>query len=133
MERLDLGPGSLKKFGLIMGGVFAFVSAYVFLRRHEVSLPMMGLCGVFIGAGLFASDSLKPVFIVWMRLASVLAWVNTRLILILAFYLVFVPIGFIMRIAGKDLLKRTVEKSAASYWIRHPKKAVGLSEYERMF
>lgn len=64
-----------------------------------------------------------------MKFAAVLAWVNTRLILIVMFYMVFTPIGFVMRIFGSDQLGLKIEKEKESYWIKKDAKI----NYERQF
>lgn len=72
---------------------------------------------------------LKPLYDIWMKFAAILAWINTRLILIVMFYLVFTPIGFIMRLFGIDQLGLKMEKDRESYWIRNERK----TNYERQF
>jgi hypothetical protein len=60
----------------------------------------------------------------WMAIASVLGWINTRLILGLAFYLLIMPIGLLMRTLGKLQYKTKISCSAdvqptnSSYWIK---------------
>ena len=72
---------------------------------------------------------LKPVYDIWMKFAAVLAWVNTRIILIVMFYLVFTPIGLIMKLFGSDQLGLRMEKEKESYWIKKD----GKVNYERQF
>ena len=71
----------------------------------------------------------KPIYDLWMKFAAVLAWINTRLILIVMFYLVITPIGLIMRLFGMDYLSLKIEKDKESYWIKNDKKI----NYERQF
>ncbi|PKG99326.1 SxtJ family membrane protein [Paraglaciecola sp. MB-3u-78] len=62
---------------------------------------------------------------VWMAIASVLGWVNTRIILGLAFYLLILPIGIVMRSLGKLQYKtgsRSKGTSGVSHWIRDKRK-----------
>lgn len=62
---------------------------------------------------------------VWMAIASVLAWVNTRIILGLAFYLLILPIGFVMRSLGKLQYKTgsgSKGVSGVSHWITNKRK-----------
>ena len=50
-----------------------------------------------------------------------LGWINTRLILFIIFYLVFTPIGLVMRLFGVDLLDKKIDKNKNSYWRRKEK------------
>jgi len=72
---------------------------------------------------------LKPLYDLWMKFAAVLAWINTRLILILMFYLVFTPIGLIMRLFGSAQLGLRIEKDKRSYWVKNDKRI----NYERQY
>ena len=57
---------------------------------------------------------------VWMAVASVLGWVNTRIILGLVFYLLILPIGIVMRSLGKLQYKTGSSSkgtSSVSHWI----------------
>jgi hypothetical protein len=52
-----------------------------------------------------------------MTLALILGWIMTRIILSILFFILFVPIGWIARIFGKDFLDQKFDPSANSYWI----------------
>ena len=45
-----------------------------------------------------APRALVPLYKPWMRLAEALGWLNTRILLILIFYLVVTPIGLVLRL-----------------------------------
>jgi integral membrane sensor domain MASE1 len=51
----------------------------------------------------------------WMKFAGVAQWINTRLILLILFYLVILPIGLLRRILGKDSMQRKMDKNASTY------------------
>jgi ABC-type uncharacterized transport system permease subunit len=68
-----------------------------------------------------------------MRFAAVLAWINTRLILIVMFYLIFTPMGLVMRLFGADPLGLKVEKDKGSYWKKMGQKPFNPQDYERQF
>jgi hypothetical protein len=50
-----------------------------------------------------------------MRLGGILGWINTRIILAIGFYGLFMPIGIIMRMMGKDPLRRAFDPKIQSY------------------
>jgi hypothetical protein len=83
--------------------------------------------------GMFLVSFLKPFYYLWMRLAWILSWVNTRLVLVIIFYLVFTPIGLLMKLLGKDLLSLKIEPQKDSYWLKKEKKAFNPQDYERQF
>ncbi|MGB5737174.1 MAG: SxtJ family membrane protein, partial [Thiohalocapsa sp.] len=51
----------------------------------------------------------------WMRFGFAISRVTTPLILSLVFFLVFMPAGLIMRIAGHDPMRRRLSADSDSY------------------
>ena len=67
------------------------------------------------------------------KIAHALGWFNTRLILTVMFYLLFTPIGLVLRLLGKDLLNRKIEPNAETYWIDREEEAFDRKRYEKQF
>ncbi|MBT0586458.1 SxtJ family membrane protein [Alteromonas oceanisediminis] len=61
--------------------------------------------------------ALYPLYVVWMIIASLLGWTNTVIILGIAFFLLIMPIGLILRGLNKLGYHRKLDPSAESYWI----------------
>ncbi len=76
---------------------------------------------------------LKLLYSAWMKLVFVLAWINTRLALIIVFYLCITPIAVIMKIFGADLLDKRIDKTRPSYWLAKEKNRETTMNYERQF
>ena len=105
----------LRSFGFLVGGVFALLGLGPMLLGKEMRLWAVIPAGVLILLAMLAPASLGPVYRVWMKIGHVLGWINTRIILSVTFYGLFVPMGFIMRLAGKDPMRRRYEPEADSY------------------
>jgi len=133
MEKLNLDKNSLRKFGITMGIFFLIITFIIVLNNKEGIIPASIISIIFIILAVMAPVSLKPVYIFWMRLAFILAWINTRLILSILFYLIFAPVGIGMRLFGGDLLDKKIDKNKESYWINKVKAAFKQSDYERQF
>jgi hypothetical protein len=117
---LDTGPKALRQFGLVVGGVFAGIAAVVVWRSGWAVGPTAIVLGSVGGAlvlfGLAAPALLRPVYRAWMALAFALGFVMTRVILTVVFVGLVVPIGFVLRLLGKDLLDERIDRDARSYW-----------------
>ncbi len=132
MQKLNWNRKTLKEFGMTMGVAFLVISGLLLLRKKYTGATYSLLVSsVFFIMGLALPVLLKPAYIVWMRLAFILGWVNTRIILIILFYLIFTPIGLIMRLFRIDLLER--RKEAGSYWKKKEKVEFDPLNYERRF
>jgi len=132
MENLNFGKIDLKKFGITMGIAFLVISSLFFLRqKHGSAVSSLLVSFIFFITGLILPILLKPIYIIWMRFAFILGWVNTRIILIILFYLVFAPIGLAMRLFKVDLLERSKKKE--SYWKKKEKPDFNPVNYERQY
>lgn len=133
MEKLDFARENLRKFAVTLGIVFLIVTLFILLRHKHNIFPTLIISMVFFMSALIIPDILKPIYIIWMSLAFVLGWLNTRLILFIIFYLISTPIGLVLKLLGFDLLDRKLEKDRETYWKRKEKGKPDFSDYERQF
>ncbi len=56
----------------------------------------------------------------WMQVTYPLSWFGSQLSMGLSYYLVLSPIGFCMRLFGRDPMQRHVDREAATYWCDRP-------------
>lgn len=75
---------------------------------------------------------LKVIYKAWMKFAHALGWVNTRIILFLIYFLIFVPIAVLFKVIGKDPLDRRFE-AVGSYWIKKETRVFRQDDYRRQF
>jgi hypothetical protein len=68
----------------------------------------------------------------WMKLAGALGYVNSRVLLSLVFYLLFVPYSLVARLIGRDPLNRR-KRGRASYWIPRETTKQAKEQFERLF
>jgi hypothetical protein len=132
MEKLNLHKTILRKFGLAMAIAFLVVSGLFFFRqKHAGATHSLMVSCVFIIAGLALPVLLRPVYVIWMRFAFILGWVNARAILVIIFYLIFTPLGLVLRLFKVDLLQR--QKKIGTYWKMKEEADFNLLNYERRF
>jgi Saxitoxin biosynthesis operon protein SxtJ len=121
-----------KEFGLLVGGVFALLGLWWIYRGKFLYaayiFTIVGLALIFFG--LVAPRVLVTPRKAWMKLAEAMAFVSSRIILGLIFFLVLTPIGLIKRAMGWDPLHRRAA-SGESFWSPYP--ARDRSHYEKMY
>jgi hypothetical protein len=113
----------LRKFGLVVGGVFAALALYFLLRygwAHTAGRILGGVGGTLLVLAVLAPRALIPFRRVWMALAHVLGWINTRLILGVVYYLAFTLVRCFLVLLRKDPMHRRPDAKLATYWVDVP-------------
>ncbi len=114
-----LNKKELRRFGLLTGtivsGLFGLIIPLIL--GHKLPLIPWIITGVLYGLATFIPQSLDPIYNNWMKVAQVLAWINTRIILGLIFFLIVTPMAFIMRLVNRDIMTRKFEFHLETYRI----------------
>jgi len=127
MEEIqELNEKELQKFGLVTGGIvaglFGLFLPWVF--NHALPIWPWIITAVLVIWALILPATLAPVYKTWMRIGMALGWFNTRLILGILFFLIFTPIGLIMRLFSYDPMHRKIDENIDTYRIslseKHP-------------
>jgi hypothetical protein len=110
----------LRQFGFTIGVIVAVLFGGVLPWLFDRAFPLWPwiVAGVFLGWALILPKTLYPLYRAWMAIGHVLGWINTRIILGLIFYAMILPIGLIMRVFGRDPMRRRFDKRASSYRIQ---------------
>ncbi|MDA0684531.1 MAG: SxtJ family membrane protein [Bacteroidetes bacterium] len=111
----------LRKFGLVMAGASAVIGAYIYWKNGFQWSPAVDylavIGGFFLVTGLIIPIVLAPIEWAWMKLAHVMGFVMTRVLISLVYFLAITPTGLIFKLLRKDLLDRKIDKAADSYWV----------------
>ena len=123
-----------REFGLIVGGVFVLLGSWWLYRGKFLSaayvLTVVGT--VLILFGVFVPRLLVIPRKAWMKLAEAMAYISSRLILAIIFFLVLTPIGLVKRAMGWDPLQRR-SGSRDSFWQPYPDRQKNPKHYEKMY
>ena len=68
----------------------------------------------------------------WMRIAGVLGHVNSRIILGITYFFLITPYGLIMRLFGRNPLRRRGPRQE-TYWVPRRKPRQSTRQFERLF
>ena len=137
VARLDTSRVALRKFGVVVGGVFLGIAAFLAWRNGWV-LTTVGTVLAAVGTplvllGLVAPGLLRRVHRVWMTFALVLGFVMTKVILTVVYFLVFTPVALVLRLLGKRLIDPGPDPAMETYWKRRPASDPPRERLERSF
>ena len=121
----ELDRSGLRQFGITTGVIVAGLFGVFFpwlLNLGFVLWPWV-LCGILALMGLVAPMSLRPVYKVWMRFGLMMSRFTTPLIMGLVFFLVITPVALIMKLLGKDPMRRKLAQDQTTYRVSSVKSA----------
>jgi hypothetical protein len=109
----------LRSFGLIWSAIFLIIAVFPLSKGGEVKL-----WSVYVSLFFFVVSILYPriysatcFYQGWIKFGEIAGKINSKIISCILFYFLFLPIGTIIKICGKDLLNKKIDKSATSYFI----------------
>jgi hypothetical protein len=114
-------PQEWKKFAIELAVILTVIAVVQWYLDAGLYRYFLAAAGVILLAGLVWPAAMKPLFILFSYIAFVLGWTMTRIILFLLFYLVFTPIGLVLKLSGKRLLDTSFNTEQDSYWIEREK------------
>ncbi len=132
-QHLSASRKDLERFGTLFFAVMSVVTALLFWRGSPAWPAALTASGIFLVLRVAMPPALRPFYVVWMTFGSALAWLNTRVLLGILFYLVMTPIGLFLRAARKDVLGLKIEPKATTYWVRRSGPERGRERYEQIF
>lgn len=132
LKNIKSGRKDLRNFGLVIG-FFLVILGLIALWRGRFNIYLFGIGIFFVLLGLIFPNILKPFQKVWMAMALVLGWIMTRVILIVAFYVIFGIVGLLAKIFGKCFLELGFDSAAKTYWHKRNKTPSTKEELENQF
>lgn len=122
----------VRSFALLVGALLAIYSLWpLAISGLPPRYWPLAVAAIVITLGLVNPLILEPVYRIWMKIGSVLGFINTRIILALGFFAIFTPIGVVMRVLGRDPLCRKYDPNSLSYGI--PNKPEKLAHMDKQF
>ncbi len=102
----DVSKPELKKFGFIMGSalILLFGLFFPWLLSKPIPLWPWIVAAIFILWALLHPTSMKPVYVIWMKIGGVLGFINTHIIMGILFFVIFLPLGLLFKLFGKELI-----------------------------
>jgi succinate dehydrogenase hydrophobic anchor subunit len=107
-----------RKFYLIFCSVLLVHSAIAFYRHHASAGRVSGILSVSLLGLHFAAPAFSlTLYRLYTALFMFLGKCLTKLFMVLFFYVILFPYGWILRLLSGDLLHRELRPKKVSYWI----------------
>ena|SRR5215475_13341091 len=108
--------GSERNFGLVFAAIFTIVGFGPLYHGGPIRYWALIVAAAFFICAFMAPWVLRPLNRLWFRFGLLLHHIVNPIVMGLLYYGAVVPMGLVLRILKKDLLKLKFDKTAASYW-----------------
>lgn len=113
----EIKRSSERSFSIVFAVVFAIVGLAPLLDERNVRFWSLGIAAVFLLAGFLCPRLLAPLNKLWFHFGLLLNKVTNPIIMGIVFFGVVTPTAMIMRLMGKDPLRRRFDPEVRSYWL----------------
>jgi hypothetical protein len=126
-------PQEARKTALIVAAVLIVLTTiFAYRGRMTNAVIAASIAILLVVIGVFVPPLAILFHRVWMWIARKLGWVNSRILLTLLYFLVFVPYKMVSRVFGRDPL-RLRQPGSKSYWHKREKTGQSPEQFERLF
>ena len=114
-------PGELRLFGVLQLVFLGLIGGLVLHRTGSWALAIVvWTVTLLLSAFYYAMPTAQHmVFQTWMTLVYPIGWIISHILLVVLFYVVITPIGWILRLCRYDGLQRQLDRSTSTYWTSH--------------
>jgi MFS family permease len=115
----ELDRKGLRSFGIATGVILAAIFGLFFPWLLDRPIPRWPwvIAGALVLMGLAAPMALNPVYKIWMRFGLLMSRIMTPIIMGIVFYVVITPVALLVKLLGKDAMRRRLERDTATYRI----------------
>ena len=121
LHKSKIKINSNRNFGIVFFFVFLIISLWPLTNENSLRVWSIFVAIIFLILGLMNSNLLTPLNILWFKLGMLLGSIVAPIVMGIVFFVIITPIGFIMKIIGKDLLNNKYDSKNKSYWINRNK------------
>ncbi len=114
-------PSDLRGFRWVLstGGLAAALFLYFVRHRHGAALPV-ACAGLALALLSLVPGLGRWLFVGWMGLGLVLGRLTSPILLGMVWLILFIPVGIVFRLLGRDSMKRRFPARDATFWEPHP-------------
>jgi len=111
---------SSKSFGYLFFAIFLALAVWVYVKNQNLNYWLIGTSVVFLVLTLIKSKLLDVLNDLWIKFGELLGKIIAPIVMSIVFFLILTPIGLVLKIVKKDLLKLKFNNDK-SYWIEKSK------------
>ena len=122
-----------RTFGLIFAAIFLIIALFPLLFGNGLRNWALIVTGAFTVTALALPSALSPLNKLWAKFGMLMHKVTNPLLMGLVFFITVLPTGIILKLLGKDPMRRKRDESAESYWIERQPSSIKAEFFNQQF
>lgn len=110
--------GTERSFAVVIAAVFCVVALWPLWHGGPLRLWALVSALVLLAIGFIYPRALKPFNVAWFHFGQWIGKFTTPIFMSLVFVIAVIPTGIILSILGKDPMRRQIDRTARSYWLK---------------
>jgi len=112
-----VATSSDRTFGIVSAVLFALIAAWPLWNGRDVRWWAAAISAVVLVVAWLRPTALGLLNRLWLRFGLLLNRIVTPVVMAVIFFVTVTPTALIMRVFGRDPLRRRFDPVATSYWI----------------
>ena len=115
-EFSSIKVGSNRSFGVVFVVVFALIGLFPLVREDAPRIWALLVSAAFLLPTVVYPQALGPLNKLWFRFGMLLGRIINPLVMFIMYALVMVPVGLVLKLMRKDLLRLKLDAQSPTYW-----------------
>ena len=107
----------LKMFAIIWSAIFGVIALSPLLKGAEIKTWAIVIALIFNIIAFTKPQILTQFYKIWMKFGEFIGGIMSKIMMTILYFGIFTPVSLFLKLIGKDLLNKKVDKSQESYWI----------------
>lgn len=103
-------------FGTIWALIFIIIGLYPLINNNGINILFILIAGVFIVLSIVKPTIMSRFYLIWVKFGEYIGNIISKIIMFVLYFGVFTPVALILKVIGKDLLSKRIDKNAQTYW-----------------
>lgn len=122
-----------RSFGFTFTVVLVLAGAWLSWKESQYAPAAFGVAALFMLAALALPKVLHPLNAAWMRFGGLLNRIVSPLVMGVIFFALVTPLATVLRMCGRDVLRRRFDLRSDSYWVTRDPPGPDRSSFPRQF
>ena len=107
----------LKVFAFIWAGIFMAAGVLPLLKGGDIRIWAVAVSLLFVAVSIIKPELLTRFYQLWTKFGGFMGAIISKVMMFILYFGLFTPVSFVLKLLGKDLLDKKIDKSQKSYWI----------------